>query len=339
MTRLLPSTLPAGALALLALACNPTTETTDSTDSGGGTGGDATGGTGGGDDSVLVGTFQIKLVAPIPAMGDTPATPGRTSLVGKIYDGPSPEQIIWEKGTVDGDCQLLTPRVPFCSTPCGGSAVCVEDETCQDYATAGSAGTITVRGLKLEGGATEFTMDPIANNYQPPIDVTLQYPAFAEGDAITLEAAGDRFGAFTLAGTGIAPLELTNQTVALAADTPVTLTWTAAGQPDLSRIHVKLDISHHGGTKGKIECDTADDGSLELSGALVTELLDLGVAGFPTIIVSREAVGSTTIAEGRLDVSVAATLERVVEIDGLTSCTDDANCPQGQTCQVDLTCK
>ena len=332
--------LSACALALAAVACTPSSETTDSTDSAGSAGSDSatgggTGGGTGGDDSILVGTFQVKLIAPDPAT----STPGRTSMVGKIYDGPSPEQIIWEQGTVDGDCKLLTPRVPFCSTPCGGSAVCVEDETCQDYPTAGSAGTITVKGMKLEAGGAEFTMDPIANNYQPPVDAALAYPAFAEGDAITLEAAGDAFAAFTLAGSGVAQLELGFETIQLAADTPVTLTWTAAGKPELSRVHVKLDISHHGGTKGKIECDTDDDGSLELSGALVTELLDLGVAGFPTIILQREAVGSTTIPEGRIDLSVASALERVVEIDGLTSCTDDTNCPQGQTCQVDLTCK
>ena len=340
MTRLLFSPLTC-AFALLAVACTPTSETTDSTDSSGGAtsngtgGGSDTGSATGGDEGVLVGTFQVKVIAPDAAT----STPGRTSLVGKIYDGPSPEQIVWEKGTVDGDCVILKPRVPFCSTPCGGSAVCVEDETCQDYPTAGSAGTITAKGINLAAGGSEFSMDPIANNYQPPVDAALAYPAFAAGDVITLDAAGDKFAAFTLQGTGVDQLELSADNIPLVADTPVTLTWTASTKPDQSRILVKLDISHHGGTKGKIECDTADDGSLDLSGALITELLDLGVAGFPTIIVERKTVGSTTIPEGRIDLAVSSTLERVVTIDGLTSCTDDTQCPQGQTCQDDLTCK
>jgi hypothetical protein len=88
-----------------------------------------------------------------------------------------------------------------------------------------------------------------------------------------------------------------------------------------------------------ISCDTADSGSLEIGGALITELLGLGVAGFPTIIVTRQAVGSATIAEGRIDLLLASSLEYAVQIDGLTSCTDDVDCSDGQTCQSDLTCQ
>jgi hypothetical protein len=80
-----------------------------------------------GDPGVLAGTFQVRLVAPVPAMNGMPETPGSTVVLGKVYDGPSPSQIVWEAGTKAGDCQLFTPRVPFCTTPCGGSAACVED--------------------------------------------------------------------------------------------------------------------------------------------------------------------------------------------------------------------
>ena len=287
----------------------------------------------------LVGTFQVQLVGPVPATDTSPASAGKTSVVGKVYDGETPAAVIWEAGTKVGDCQLATPRVPFCETPCGGSAVCVEDDTCAPYPTAGSVGIVTATGIKAEGGAAEFAMEPIANNYQPPASVTLAYPGFAEGELVTLEAAGADIEGFKLSARGIAPLTLGNGSIPLAEDTPLTLTWTPAADPARSSIHVKLDISHHGGSKGMIECETADSGSLELDGALITELLDLGVAGFPTIIVERKTVGSTTIPEGRIDLAVSSTLERVVTIDGLTSCTDDTQCPQGQTCQDDLTCK
>ncbi len=88
-----------------------------------------------------------------------------------------------------------------------------------------------------------------------------------------------------------------------------------------------------------IECETADSGSLELDGALITELLDLGVAGFPTIIVTRESTGSVVTALGRIDLVLAAKIERAVTIAGLVSCTEDADCPDGQTCQPNLTCQ
>ncbi len=326
------------ALCLPLLACGDgDTGDTDTTasDSDSGTTGD----TGGEQSGDLVGTFRVELVSPQAATADSPATPGKTTVLGKIYDGVYPAQIIWEEGTKVGDCQLLTPRVPFCNTPCGGSAVCVEDDTCQDYPLSGSAGTVTVKGLKTEDGKSEFTMEPIANNYQAPATAALSYPAFAEGDTISMTASGDKFGAFKLSGRGIAPLAVTTKSFALAVDQPLTLTWTPAAEPTRSTLHVKLDISHHGGSKGMISCDTADSGSLEIGGALITELLGLGVAGFPTIIVTRQAVGSATIAEGRIDLLLASSLEYAVQIDGLTSCTDDVDCSDGQTCQSDLTCQ
>lgn len=76
-----------------------------------------------------------------------------------------------------------------------------------------------------------------------------------------------------------------------------------------------------------------------IEAAILTELVNLGVAGFPAIAVTRKAVGSTTISPGRVELVVSSEVERAVEIPGLTSCTDDMQCPNGQTCQSDLTCK
>jgi hypothetical protein len=326
----------AAAFSQLTLACSGS-ETGSGADGGAPDGGSPDASPG--DPSILVGTFQVRLVAPVPAMGGEPGTAGYAAVLGKVYDGPTPSQIIWEKGTKAGDCQLLTPRVPFCSTPCGGSAVCVEDETCKPYPTAHGVGTVTAKGIKTESGATEFSMAPIANSYQTPAGVKLAYPPFAEGDKIVFDASGDHFSAFSVESMGISQLELTNASIAIEADQPIKLTWSPPAAAGSSTIHVKLDISHHGGTKGVIECEAADAGSLDLSAAILKELVDLGVAGFPTIVVTRKAVGSTTISPGRVDLVIASDVERAVQIPGLTSCTEDAQCPNGQTCQPDLTCK
>ena len=291
-----------------------------------------------GDPNVLVGTFQVSLVPPVAASRGQAATPGYTTVVGKVYDGPAPSQLVWEQAAQAGECKLMTPRVPFCSTPCGGSAVCVEDETCQAYPTAHSVGAIQVTGMRTDAGATSFSMSPIANTYQPPGTVTLPYPAFQEGDEITLTAAGSFYPGFTLQGHGITPLQLQEDTLTLQRGQPLALSWTPPGQTDVSTIHVKLDVSHHGGTKGMIECDSADTGSLQLPATLISSLLDLGVAGFPTIIVTRESVGSVTIVPGRLDLLVSSDIEHAVEIPGLTSCSANSDCPSGQTCRSDLTC-
>ncbi|MFO0631562.1 MAG: hypothetical protein U0168_01790 [Nannocystaceae bacterium] len=318
-------------VSLAACAAEPDAGDTGGSESGSSSAGDSgSADTGPGDPEVLVGSFQLQLAEP-----DDDG--GTTTMIGKVYDGPTPATLVWEVASETGDCRLSKPRVPFCSTPCGGSAACVEDEVCQPYPTARSAGTVTVTGVATGEGDTQFTMMPIAENYQPT--VALAYPAFAEGDAIGLSAEGDETAPFEIAGVGIAQLQLDGDAFPLDAASDLVLTWTAAQAGAASSVHVKLDISHHGGTKGMIECDVDDVGTVTIPAALVSELLDLGVAGFPTVIVTRSTVGSTTIPAGRIDLVVSSSIERTVTVAGVTSCTEDAECPDGQTCQSDLTCK
>jgi len=292
----------------------------------------AAGGGGSGDPDKLVGSFQVKLT-PASDLGAA-----STTVVGRIYDGLTPITTIWEKPQRDGDCTLTTPRVPFCSTPCGGSAACVEDDTCLAYPTAHGAGAVTMTGLTATSGSGPLDLTLVSNTYQAPPSVPLAYPPFAEGDAIGLTAKGDYFPAFTLSARGIAPLALASGELGLKSGQALALSWTK-GSESSAKIHVKLDISHHGGSKGQIECDTADSGSLSIGAALVTKLLSLGVAGFPTVIVTRHTIGSTVIAPGRVEIEISSSVEQGVTIDGLKSCTDKADCPDGQECQNDLTCK
>jgi hypothetical protein len=289
-------------------------------------------GTGQGDSSQLVGSFQVKA---------TPATSvveASTAVVGKVYDGATPSTVVWENPQVDGACTLSTPRVPFCTTPCGSSGACVEDDTCQAYPIARGVGSVTVTGVKTTGGDSSFTMTPIANTYQPPGSVSLAYPPFAEGDTVTFSAAGDYFPAFTLTSKGVAPLALTSTSLGLNMGKALNVTW-LPGSAGTANIHVKLDISHHGGTKGQIECDSDDTGSLTVTAPLITKLLGLGVAGYPTVIVTRQALGSSVISAGRVELDVYSIVEQAITVEGLTSCDADEDCPSGQTCQTDQSCK
>ena len=310
--------------ALLLLAACGGTSTTDPPDNSMGNG------------TILAGTFRASLVPADAATG----APGYTSLVGKVYDGATPSTLIWTTASTSGACKLEKPRVPFCNDPCGGSAACVDDNKCQAYPTAKSVGTVKVTGMKTSTGATEFSMDPVANTYQPGGGVSLPFPAFSEGATVTLASGGGAYAPFTLTAKGIAPLTLADGTLALALNTALTLRWTPPAQAGQSRIYVKLDISHHGGTKGMIECDADDTGTLEIGAGLITDLLNLGAAGFPTITVARSATpGSTVIAPGRVELALTSSIERPVTVPGITSCTDDSECPMGKKCQADLTCK
>ena len=289
--------------------------------------------------SILVGTFQVRLVAPVPASNGQPAQAGYTAVLGKVTDGPTPALIQWTLDTTEGVCKLLKPRVPFCDPGCGGSAACVDDNKCQAYPTSKAVGTVTVKGVKTDQGATEFSMEPVVNNYQVPAGTSLPYPAFDEGAAVSMTTGGGAYAPFSIQARGIKPFDLTNPEIRLEPNQPVTLTWAPAGVMGISTVYVKLDISHHGGTKGMIECEAPDTGSLTLSASLLGKLTALGVAGFPTVIAIRRAVGSTVIAPGRVDLVVSADVEEPVVIPGLVSCTGNDDCAMGQTCQPDLTCK
>ncbi|MFC1584594.1 hypothetical protein ACFL5V_03495 [Fibrobacterota bacterium] len=282
-------------------------------------------------DDPSFGSFQVNLVAP------QGSTPGFTSVLGRLYDGPSPEAVIWEQAATSGACRLMTPRVPFCQQSCGGTAMCVEDDSCQAYPTAVTVGTVQVDGLQTTSGETSFTMDPIASNYQP-VGITLAYPAFSEGDIITFTASGEAStSAFTVTATGISPLEILNGTIDLIDGQPINLQWTPPAQADIASISVVVDISHHGGTKGLLECDAPDTGALEIPANLLDQLKALGMSGFPKIEVTRKSVG--TNASAMTDLIIKSMVTKSLEIPGLVSCSGDEDCPAGQTCAWDLRCQ
>jgi hypothetical protein len=278
------------------------------------------------------GSFQVTLKSP------TSITQGYTAVLGKLYDGPTPSALAWKEASESGGCKLLKPDAPFCETPCGSGALCVENGKCQDFPKSVTAGRVEVKGIKTKAGAAAFAMDPLLNSYQPAAGTVLEFPPFAEGEAVTFSAAGDSaVDAFTLTAAGISPLAILNDTIVLEDGKPIALRWTAPANPAGSSVSVLVDISHHGGTKGKIECDVPDNGSLDIPAAMVDELKALGVAGFPKLEASRKAAAIQ--AGGNVKLVLESMVVMDLSIPGLISCSGNEDCPSGQTCQDDLQCK
>lgn len=349
------------ALLVVSLAgCSSSTEpasTTQSNSNGGsdGNGSAANGGSANGDvdasaqsPDITIGVFNVELVAAVPASGDSAGSDAFTSVIGKVSTGPTPVAVIWEASDTQGACTLLVPRIPFCDPACTGGAVCVENGQCADYPTGLDVGEVTVQGLHLDDGSTEFTMQPIgtARTYQP-VGLSFAYPSFADGEALNLTASGNDTAAFSIDTQGIAPLEmLTEDGVLFARDQPVVLEWVPGAAATAARVQVVVDISHHGGQTGEIDCDTADTGSLEIAADLVTQLLDLSYAGFPSLKVTRVKTGTSTplsagSTQGRVEFRTLSSSVLSIEIEGLTSCMDvdsDTECPDGQVCQPNRTC-
>lgn len=301
----------------------------------GATGGSSVAGAGGsevGGSSGTAGTSAGTSGAPAEVFGTVtvnvePATAekeGYTTLLGRFRDGPTPPPVPLELDTEEGDCQLLVPSRPFCES-CSSPAVCTADDVCTPYPTAVTVGTLTVEGL---GGET-LVIEPSASAYQTS---ALDNPPCELGEPIVASTAD-----FELSATCIPELEVTSPVpIPVASGEPVSVTWVPPESDAGSRVVLVLDVAHHGGKTGEVRCDVPDTGSFEIPASLVTSLIGLGLAGFPSVEVTRQSVG--TDPSGR-EVSLVISSQMLIDADtGVASCHEDTDCPEGQTCQATLVC-
>jgi len=310
------------ATALLA-GCSPSPSPTPET-AGGADSGEAGASGGGPRAQSLTGTLTLSLKPRSEAtMTDAFSVAG-----GTVYDGPVPEALPLEVTAEEDGCQLLEPKLPFCSQGCGGDAACVEDETCAPYPKAQNVGVIQLDGV----GDEPVVMEPFppAFAYQSQ---ALPHPPCIEGDLVQLSADG-----FNAAATCIPPLVVTTSQFPVERGRALDLEWQAPAQSRASRLRIKLDVSHHGGKKGEIDCDVPDTGAFQIPASLITALVELGLAGYPTIVLTRAASAAST-EQPAVHFEISSGVEREVDT-GVTSCTADDQCPAPQLCNADkLACE
>jgi len=272
----------------------------------------------------LTGTIRLSL----KAANETTMAKAFSVAGGTVYDGPVPEAFPLAVALEEPGCRLLKPKLPFCSSGCGGDAACVDDETCAAYPKAQNVGILRLEGL----GSAPVTMDPFPPSFAYQSQA-LPHPPCVEGESVRLSADG-----FGVATPCIAPLIVVNTDFAVTRGQPLELGWEAPTQADQTRLLIKLDVSHHGGKKGEIDCDVPDTGMFEIPASLVTALVDLGLAGYPTIVLTRSASASSS-DQPAVNFAVSSGIEREVDT-GITSCTEDAHCPTEQRCNTDkLVCE
>jgi hypothetical protein len=245
---------------------------------------------------------------------------GYATILGRFFDGPTPATIPLELDTEIGDCQLLVPVIPFCDSPCAPDA-CTADDVCTSYPMPLGVGPLTVEGL----GDAALMLAPATSMmvYQAP---SLPFPPCAEGGLVHASATE-----LELEAECIAPLELTGpDPIPVTSGEAVEVAWIAAESSSSSRIRIGLDIAHHGGKKGEIRCDVDDSGAFSIPEPLVTKLVSLGLAGYPTINVSRVARGGDA-RYANVALVLSASVTRGVDT-GVRSCQDDQQCESGEAC-------
>lgn len=296
-----------------------------STSASGGAGGSAATGT-------LNGTINVKLVSGNAAT----SSDAYSTLSALIYPSPFPASPITTSDDMNG-CQLWVPQSVTCSPGCATGSICTGNNQCTAKPAGKDVGEFQVTGLKTSDGATTFTVDAgVGSNFY--MSATLPYPPCDEGATIAVQT-----DAFSVSGKCIVPLALKGPDPIPLVDAdkkPVdgAVSWTAPGQTGISRIQILVEISHHGGggSKGQIYCDVPDTGSFTIPQKLVADLIALGTAGYPTVVVTRVATASAS-ADPNVQLVVSSAVERSVDT-GVISCgggdsdTVPVVCPTGQAC-------
>ena len=257
-----------------------------------------------------------------------------TSFNGSVLDGVLPASIPEEIRT-EGMCALLGPKKLFCDPACTDlGETCSESGTCIDAPLKHTVGTVTVDGM-----SQPLSIEPNGITFDYSKTMEEPYPGFQEGADITLKAEGGDFEPFELKAKGVSIIETDDEAILVERDSPVELTWQPSDRDGSVYVHIKLIVDLHGtSTDGWIVCDVPDTGAFTIPSALVTDLMDLGLSGFPKVEISRRSLDTTDISLGCVELIVYSQISLPVQVPGLDSCNENDDCEEGEFCQEDLVC-
>lgn len=327
-TRLLTGFVLAGSLACSSNDKGDSTPSTAGSGAGGGAGTSASGGTSaaagttaGGAGSAGAsagkrpsGSFTVSLN---PAVEDAVAY---TAIFGKVYSGPYPTDIIETVIASDDNCKVYKYSLHACFDPtCTGEQTCVAENVCEAKPVPVSVGNVNITGI----GDSSLKLAVTNLNYQYPLD--LPYPGVAEGEPVTLSGSGDTFDAFTVSATGVAPIATKESSYLITSGQPLTVTWTPGASQE-TEITATLNVSKHGGSAGYMLCTTTDTGSLTIGANTLKALTELGVGGFPELLLKRTTHGESTVNDGKIGLEIEAVAKPALNIEGYCSCFNASDC-------------
>jgi hypothetical protein len=255
--------------------------------------------------------------------------PQYSFVEGKVGIGVLPSTVL-DVVTTEGTCTLYRRPSLACQPPCTSQQTCDRGNQCIPFPYNQDLGAVTVKGLAV----------PVSMNALPPgknysaTEVPRQL--FNPGDPILLEApATGPFGAFSLDGDGVAPLEDVPASTIVQENLALTLTWTADPTAQgRTQVDLKLSIDQHGSSPLSLECSFPDSGSGTVPVTLINQLLQSGVTGYPNGSLTRRSADSVLVTQGCIDFSVYDRKDLTVRVAGYTPCKKQEDCPQGLTCNT-----
>jgi len=253
---------------------------------------------------------------------------GFSGFQGRVFSGPGALGFFETRMQAEG-CRVLVKSNPFCATPCTGEQQCSVDGKCVAIPRQQDVGTVRVAGL-----ATDLMVNPgMSNFYNYAGD--LPFPLAAAGTTLSLSVQGaGAITGFALSVRGIALLEGTSSDPIPAGSTRgLDLVWTAPGDmAAASRMRIFVNVDNHGSSSARVECDVSDSGKFKVPQSVMGRLLALGATGFPTVTLMRSSASATRMEVGCVDFSVESSRTQLLNVDGVLSCHEDMECPEGQPC-------
>jgi len=270
-----------------------------------------------------VGSFNIAL------------TDQYTSVGGKVFDAVAPRDVPVEVSS-ERDCTLFTTPVMQCNPGCDPSTqVCGADNQCLPQPEARDLGKVTVRGLLVP---LQLEPNMVTKAYTNPASAQLPQPGFEPGARLRLSSSGGDYPPVELRGWGVSLLQGVSNPISVQAGRDVPVSWQPPDDPGPARVHLNLNINHHGSSTNWIECDVPDTGSASVPAGLVDQLLARGQSGFPTLTVTRRSASSAQIEPGCVELLVSSESVSDVELDNFQSCSRADECSPGQACGPEFFC-
>jgi hypothetical protein len=104
-----------------------------------------------------------------------------------------------------------------------------------------------------------------------------------------------------------------------------------------SEVGVQIRIDQHGASPASLHCAFADTGHGVVPGALLAQLVGVGVTGFPIGALERRTADHATLPTGGcMDFVLRAPVDVAVDVDGYTPCVSQVDCPEGTICNTEL---
>ncbi len=251
-------------------------------------------------------------------------------ISGTVADSVVPVTILEDIGA-EGDCRMLRRNNPFCDPACAAGETCDFDGSCITYPANQDLGEVSVVGL-----GKSVVMEGVVPGYTY-FNTSLPHPAFASGDLIELQMPSGTYGPVTLHGVGVDQLSVTAETWEVEESQDLAVEWAApSGDVVRSEIILQINIDQHGTSPSTIYCTFEDDGQGTVPASLIDQLVNQGVSGFPNGSLTRRTADSTAIGDGCMDFLISSPREVSVNVVGYTPCISDLDCPDGQTCNLDL---